>query len=381
MTNADYEKAFGASDVTSEAMQSARQNWLQLYYNTVATKTSDPCQRIAYTVVQKLVRSIFAEYGADCDSEFYRGVLRALDGVRSPAVQQTLIAGECCLKPVPKSGGFDFAILPRQNLLVFGRDPAGNLTDVGTVERSTDGKWNYSLLERRRVENGQLVITNRLYRTKDERLGEQVALTEQPRYEALPERFVYPIDGVGLVRLHTPMLGCVDSSREGVSVYAAAAELIERINENEAQLRGEFQRGESRIITSRDLLDGSDQLTEHLFIGLDEDPERVGFHIFAPELREQSFLARKKEYLRNVESVVGLQRGMLSDVNLQQRTATEISASGGEFNLTVMDFQRMWESAVKETMALCAQLGRLYGITTEDAPEVQFRWGNGVLFD
>ena len=72
---------------------------------------------------------------------------------------------------------------------------------------------------------------------------------------------------------------------------------------------------------------------------------------------------------------------MLSDVNLQQRTATEISASGGEFNLTVMDFQRMWESAVQETMALCGQLGKLYGITSEDAPEVQFRWGNGVLFD
>lgn len=381
MTNTDYEKAFGAVDVTSEAMRSARQNWLQLYYNTAATKEKDPCQRIAYTVVQKLVRSVFAEYGAGCDSAFYQGVLQALDGVRSPAVQQALIAGECCLKPVPKQGGFDFAIVPRQNLLVFGRDAAGNLTDVGTVEKSVSNKWNYSLLERRSVVDGQLVITNRLYRTKDERLGEQVTLCEHPLYADLPEKFTYPIDGVGLVRLHAPMLNCVDGSQEGVSVYAAAADLLERINENEAQLRGEFQRGESRIITSRDLLDGSDQLTEHLFIGLDEDPERVGFHIFAPQLREQSFLARKMEYLRNVESVVGLQRGMLSDVNLQQRTATEISASGGEFNLTVMDFQRMWETAVRAALTLCAQLGKLYGITSENAPQVQFQWGNGVLFD
>lgn len=381
MTNTDYEKAFGAQDVTSEAMQTARQNWLQLYYNTAATKEKDPCQRIAYTVVQKLVRSVFAEYGASCDSEFYSGILRCLDGVRSPAVQQALIAGECCIKPVPKNDGFQFAIVPRQNLLVFGRDQMGNLTDVGMVEKSADSKWNYCLLERRKADGGQLAITNRLYRTKDERLGEQVALGEHPMYENLPERFVYPVSGVGLVRLRTPMLNCVDSSREGVSVYAAATDLIERINENEAQLRGEFQRGESRIITSRDLLDGNDQLTEHLFVGLDEDPERVGFHIFAPQLREQSFLARKMEYLRNVESVVGLQRGMLSNVNLQQRTATEISASGGEFNLTVMDFQRMWETAVQETLALCAQLGKLYGITAEDAPEVEFRWGNGVLFD
>jgi len=381
MTNTDYEKAFGAVDITTAAMAEARQNWLGLYYNTEATKDSDPCQRIAYTVVQKLVRSVFAEYQADCESTFYKGVLASLDSVRSAAVQQALIAGECCIKPVPREGGFDFVPVPRQNMLVFGRDPAGNLTDVGMVEKSTVGKWNYTLLERRKAENGQLIIQNRLYRSKDDRLGEPVALDMHPLYRDLPGQFSYPVDGVGLVRLCTPMLSCVDGSREGVSVYAAAAELIRRIDENEAQLRGEFQRGESRIITSRDLLDGADQLTEHLFIGLDEDPERVGFHIFAPQLRAQSFLARKQEYLRNVESVVGLQRGMLSEVNLQQRTATEISASGGEFNLTVMDFQRMWEQALTECLALCETLGMLYGITSEKVPQVQLQWGNGVLFD
>ena len=91
MTNTDYEKAFGATDVTSEAMQTARQNWLQLYYNTAATQTADPCQRIAYTVVQKLVRSVFAEYGASCQSGFYQAVLKGLDNIRSLAVQQALI--------------------------------------------------------------------------------------------------------------------------------------------------------------------------------------------------------------------------------------------------------------------------------------------------
>lgn len=381
MTNTDYEKALGAVDITSEAMAAARQSWLSLYYNTEATDTSDPCQRIAYTVVQKLVRSVFAEYNASCESEFYNKVLAGLHTVRAAAVQQALVAGECCIKPVPRPGGFDFTIVPRQNLLVLGRDATGGYTDIATAEKSTDGKWNYCLLERRTATKDGLQITNALYRSKDDRLGEQVALDSLPMYENLPERFVYPVAGVGLVRLSTPMLGCVDDSREGVSVYAAAAELIARINENEAQLRGEFARGESRIITSRDLLDHSDRLTEHLFIGLDEDPDRVGFHIFSPQLREQSFLARKQEYLRNVESVVGLQRGMLSDVNLQQRTATEISASGGEFNLTVMDFQRMWEQAVREVLQLCESWGRLFGLTKESAPEVAFRWGNGVLFD
>ena len=101
------------------------------------------------------------------------------------------------------------------------------------------------------------------------------------------------------------MVNCVDGSPDGVAVFAPAAELIANIDQNEAQLNGEFLRGESRVIVSADML-GKEGLEDHLFVGLDEDPERVGLTVFAPQLREQSFLARKQEYLRNVESIVGL---------------------------------------------------------------------------
>jgi hypothetical protein len=93
----------------------------------------------------------------------------------------------------------------------------------------------------------------------------QVPLTELAEYAQLPEHFRYeqPL-GLGLIRLKNPMLNCVDGSGDGVSVYAAAAGLIDRINENEAQLAGEFRRGESRIITSSDMLDRDQKLSEHL---------------------------------------------------------------------------------------------------------------------
>ena len=50
-----YEAAFGASDVTSRAMKTALEDWFSLYYNSDGDQNSDPCQRIAYTVVEKLV--------------------------------------------------------------------------------------------------------------------------------------------------------------------------------------------------------------------------------------------------------------------------------------------------------------------------------------
>jgi hypothetical protein len=129
------------------------------------------------------------------------------------------------------------------------------------------------------------------------------------------------------------------------------------------------------------MLDGALGLQDHLFVGLDEDPERVGLTIFSPQLREKSYLARKQEYFRNVESLLGLKRGMLSDANLSERTATEIAASAMEFALTVLDFQLMWQDAVGKTLELCRILAELYGFAPKGVEQIRFDWGNGNLYD
>ena len=377
-----YQEAFGAEDVTSDAMKSAIAEWFSLYYNDQVKDGRDPCQRIACTVVSKLVRTVFGEYAVAPKEALTRQLLTSLSGVKEQAVALALVGGECYLKPWPEAAGFGFTLIPRNRILIFGRDPHGQPNDVGTVEDSVLGSAYYTLLERRRTdENGILIIENRLYRSFTEGvLGEQVPLGSHPMYAQLPDKFAYEgIPGLGLVRMKNPMLGCVDGSPDGVSVYAAAVGLIHAIDQNEYQLSGEFSRGESRVFVSGDLLDGG-KLQDNLFVGLDEDPQNVGITLFSPQLREQSFLRRKQEYLRNVESLIGIKRGLLCDANLDQRTATEISASETEHALTVLDFQNMWQQAVEKTLTLCTALAKVYGIRGVIEP-VRIDWGNGVLFD
>lgn len=381
----DYQQAFGTWDKTTAAMHKAIKEWFSLYYRSTADEKQDPSQRIAYTVVHKLVRAVFGEYYAHCADGFYQKVLEGLNAQAGRAMQLALVGGECYLKPCPVEDGFTFTLIGRRNILIFGRDAKGEPTDVGTVEKTVRGKYYYTLLERRTLDgDGWLTVENKLYRSLNaDHLGQQVPLGEHPEYKGIPSRWVCPekLGSVGLVRLKTPMLNCVDESCDGVSVYAAAAGLIGLIDENEAQLREEFRRGESRIIASRDLLDSDNRLTQNLFVGLDDDPEQVGLTVFSPQLREQSFLARKQEYLRNIESVLGLQRGMLSDVNAMERTATEVSASGGEYALTVMDFQRSWEDCLRKVLQLCSRLARIYNISAARPEGLAIEWGNGVLYD
>ena len=380
----DYEAAFGAADKTTKAMREAVSDWFSLYYQSESTAKEDPSQRIAYTLVNKLVKAMFGEYAAAASDPGVKALVESLDGVKEQAVQLALVGGECYLKPYPAREGLCFALVPRNNLLIFGRDAQGMPNDIGLTERSAYGKYYYTLLERRKLdENGLLTIENRIYRSGDSStLGTQVKLGEHPGYAHLTQsyRFAVPLDGVGLVQMKTPMLNCVDGSTDGVSIYAAVTGLIHNLNENEAQLGGEFSRGESRLVVSKDLLSDG-QLQDHLFVGLDDDPEAVGMTVFSPQLRVDAYLARKQEYLRNVESVIGLRRGMLSDANMLERTATEIASSAGDFNLTVIQLQKMWEKAMADTLRLCEKLSGIYGLPVPKDTDVSVDWGNSTLYD
>lgn len=385
----DYEGAFEASDITSKAMRNAVQDWFSLYYQQDGSQDADPCQRIAYTVVNKIVKTVFGEYTVSANSPVMAQWIAQLDKKRKEALQLALVGGESYIKPCPGESGFSFTLIPRSNVLIFARDPEGVPTDMGTVEKSIRGKYYYTLLERRTVdEKGYLTIENRLFRSSSsDKLGNQVSLNAHPEYSRLAVRYRYsePVGSVGLARLKTPMLNCVDGSADGVAVFAPAAGLIRNIDRNEAQMNGEFSRGESRIIASSDLLgrnsQGSRELTDHLFVGLDEDPEQVGITVFSPQLREASFLARKHEYLRNVESIIGLRRGMLSDANIEDRTATEIASSAGDYNLTVIDFQQMWENGMRQIADICSVLARLYRLEAPKDLQFNVDWGNGILYD
>ena len=130
----------------------------------------------------------------------------------------------------------------------------------------------------------------------------------------------------------------MDGSADPVSVYAAATGLIHNINRNERQLDREFDHGESRVFASADLLDkrkNGRPVLPPAFVGIDDDIANTGVTVFAPALRQESFLARKREYLRNVESLIGLKRGILGEVEAAQRTATEVTSSQGDYSLTI----------------------------------------------
>lgn len=157
-------------------------------------------------------------------------------------------------------------------------------------------------------------------------------------------------------------------------------------------LRGAAERRicERRVprFASEDLLrpdaQGRRALQDDLFVGLPDDPANVGVTVYSPTLREGSYLARKQDLLRGCESLLGLRRGILSEVETpaEPRTATEIAATSVDYDLTIRDLQSAWTDTVQQAMALCSALGAVYGLDglpQTAAPAID--WGDGVLYD
>ena len=129
---------------------------------------------------------------------------------------------------------------------------------------------------------------------------------------------------------------------------------------------------------------GDPSLQDDLFIGLPDDPANVGVTVYSPQLRVEQFLARKQDILRSCESLIGFKRGILSEVEAAERTATEITSSEGDYNLTIQELQAMWQNGAGQALELCAALGKVYGmpgLSFDAGKDLTMDWGDGVLFD
>ena len=381
------EQAFGRGDVTSARMQAAIREWLNLYYGT-QSPGEDAADRLAVLVVSKLCRTVFAEYESRT-AEALAPSLQALDAVRVQAMQYALVGGECLLKPVLHGRGFDFVPIRRDCYAPLGRDAHGALTGVGTMEVLRHDGRGYLLLERRTAGADGLTIETRLFELAGEALGREVPLATLPATVQLQPSLLLPgVRGVGLAALRTPLLNCVDGGPDAVAVYAPAAGLMHSAARLEYQMRQEFENGASRVFASEDLLRedgyGRRTLQDDLFIGLPDDPANVGVTVYSPQLRVEQFLARKQDILRSCESLIGFKRGILSEVEAAERTATEITSSEGDYNLTIQELQAMWQNGAGQALELCAALGKVYGmpgLSFDAGKDLTMDWGDGVLFD
>ena len=399
------DECFGQPDVTSQEMRDAINAWRNTYLKREGDKASDPCMRMAYVIVHKLQKGVFAEYSSDildkektAKGKWMDRNLSQLDLIRDSILQWMLIGGECWVKPIPRPGPdgstiFAPLLVHRTDAVILAREPDGRVTSIVTAEHTARGSQYYTLLERRTVDaNGYLTIENKLYVSFDRgALGIRTALSKLDRYAQLPDLYTYPVPvgGVGMTPLRVPLANCVDGSMDAISIYEPAMGLIRNIDQNEKQLNDEFELARHRVVAPAEMLkvgrDGRRTLDDSVFVAMkDVHGDMVPF-AFTPQLRDEPYERREQKYLRAIENQIGLKRGMLSDAQEVEKTAFEVASTAGDYNLSLLDLQQVWFDGVREYLTLCDTLGKMYRYCDQSAWDVTeqlaITWGNGVLYD
>lgn len=221
-------------------------------------------------------------------------------------------------------------------------------------------------------------------------LLEEISLESVEEWSDLePETVSYDLERPLFVYVKTPDANCIDSNSPlGISVFARAIEAIREADRQYTRCINEFDMKEVAIHAPQDFFrtdrEGNPILPsgrERLYRVIDDTSENQKIVDFSPDIRDSSFFNGLNKQLQQVEFLVGLSRGTLSDVNETDKTATEVKMSKQRAYSTVNALQSEWDDALKKITDVVNVLASAYSLAPEGTYETSIAWGDGVLED
>ncbi len=252
-------------------------------------------------------------------------------------LQDGLGLGSLIMKPLP-DGKTEY--LTSDKFIILGFDDDGKPNDVIFLTVKTVSSTSfYTRTERHYMNNGTLTIENKCYHSQSsDRIGKECALTDVQEWSNItPGPFSYPgMEKMDFGYFRVPLKNRIDGSSCGVSIFSEAKEEIKKADYQYGRIDWEYKSGERAIHVDKRALKHNNttgdttlpQLDKRLYRGLDLDPDKGElFKEFSPDMRDESFIRGLEKHYRQIEFIVGLSYGDLSNTNEVDKTATEIRAS------------------------------------------------------
>lgn len=264
----------------------------------------------------------------------------------------------------------------------------GDITSCIFIDIQKVGSNIYTRLENHEMLEGGYRVSHHAYKNMvgdDDNLGSRVPLTEVDSWSDLEEEiFLSGVETPLFSYFKIPLANTIDSrSPLGTSVYARATNLIKEADKQYSRILWEYEGSELAINASSDLfkVDGRIPVNkERLYRKLDSDSEDF-FEEWAPTIRDESLYNGLNKILQRIEFASGLAYGTLSDVQMTNKTATEVKASKQRTYSTVRDIQKSLEKALIKMVDIFIVWSDLAGLGYGKDPEISFDWDDSVIVD
>lgn len=288
--------------------------------------------------------------------------------------------GGIVLVPYVKGGKLYYNKVPQNRLTIDETD--GDLitgatilaeikTITGTINTTRYFRWtNY------KIENSNLTITQQF--TDDK--GNAIPV---PDFWANIQQVqvITNVDRALFGYIKSPINNRISNDKYGVPITFGCEETILEIRECLQQIQREFKLKECFVGADSTMFDGKDGLPKNGIFRKVDAGEDGFFEVFDPAIRESSYYARLQELYKRLEHEVGTSYGILSDVQTQNATATEIKRSMYDTFNIVDDMRTNIEKGLDDFFYACNVLANAYSLSPQGDYDLSFNWSYTLLED
>ena len=225
-----------------------------------------------------------------------------------------------------------------------------------------------------RLENGNCIIEQRF----SDETGEEIPVPDFWKNIMLKQT-ITNVDRALLGYIPSPINNRKTNDKYGVPVTYGCEATINEIKETMKQLLDEFRLKRPFIGADVTLFNGNNGLpTNGLFKKIDSTSDDF-FEVFDPAFR--SYTERLQELYKRLEDEIGTSRGIISDMQTQNATATEIRRSMYDTFNIVDDMRANIEKGLEDFFYACNVLANAYSLSPQGEYELNFDWSYTLLED
>ena len=179
--------------------------------------------------------------------------------------------------------------------------------------------------------------------------------------------------------IKSPINNRKSNDKYGVPICYGCDDTIKEIKETMKQMAREYKLKEAFVGVDATMFNGKNALPLNgLFKRIDSTKDDF-FEVFDPEFRD--FTIRLQELYRRLEHEIGTSAGILSEVNTQNATATEIKRAMYDTFTLVDDMRSNIEKGLEDFFYACNVLANAYNLSPQGEYELSFDWDYSLLED
>ena len=248
------------------------------------------------------------------------------------------------------------------------------LAERKEITKSLGSTKTYIRWTNYRLENGNCIIEQKF----SDETGKEIPAPEFWQ-NILIKQTISGVDRVLLGYIKSPINNRKSNDKYGVPICYGCDATICEIKDTMKQLAREYKLKEPFVGVDATMFNGNNALPmSGLFKKVDSTNDDF-FEVFDPQFRD--YTIRLQELYKRLEHEIGTSGGILSEVNTQNATATEIKRSMYDTWTIVDDMRSNIEKGLEDFFYACNVLANAYNLSAQGEYELGFDWDYSLLED